>query len=70
MIGIDRFGASAPAEVLLQKYGFTVDAFWRNGRPWLVAGAVDLDLAGRAADLVRRADIAMSEQKGSQCHDA
>ncbi len=25
MIGIDGFGASAPAEVLLEKYGFTVD---------------------------------------------
>ena len=25
MIGVDRFGASAPAEVLLEQYGFTVD---------------------------------------------
>jgi transketolase len=25
MLGIDRFGASAPAQVLLEKYGFTVD---------------------------------------------
>jgi transketolase len=25
MLGIDRFGASAPGEVLLDKYGFTVD---------------------------------------------
>ena len=25
MIGIDRFGASAPADVLLEKYGFSVD---------------------------------------------
>jgi transketolase len=25
MLGIDRFGASAPFEVLLEKYGFTVD---------------------------------------------
>jgi transketolase len=25
MLGIDRFGASAPAEVLLREYGFTVD---------------------------------------------
>ncbi len=25
MIGVDRFGASAPADVLLQNYGFTVD---------------------------------------------
>ena len=25
MLGVDRFGASAPAEVLLEKYGFTVD---------------------------------------------
>jgi transketolase len=25
MLGVDRFGASAPADVLLEKYGFTVD---------------------------------------------
>jgi transketolase len=25
MLGIDRFGASAPAEILLREYGFTVD---------------------------------------------
>ena len=25
MLGIDRFGASAPAEVLLREYGFTVE---------------------------------------------
>ena len=25
MIGVDRFGASAPAEILLREYGFTVD---------------------------------------------
>jgi transketolase len=25
-IGLDRFGASAPAEVLFEKLGFTVDA--------------------------------------------
>jgi transketolase len=25
MLGVDRFGASAPAEVLLREYGFTVD---------------------------------------------
>ena len=25
MLGIDRYGASAPADVLLEKYGFTVD---------------------------------------------
>ena len=25
MLGIDRYGASAPAEVLLREYGFTVD---------------------------------------------
>jgi transketolase len=25
MLGIDRFGASAPAEVLLREYGFSVD---------------------------------------------
>jgi len=26
MLGVETFGASAPAEVLLEKYGFTVDA--------------------------------------------
>jgi transketolase len=25
MLGVDRYGASAPAQVLLEKYGFTVD---------------------------------------------
>jgi transketolase len=25
MLGVDRFGASAPAETLLREYGFTVD---------------------------------------------
>jgi transketolase len=25
MLGVERFGASAPAEVLLREYGFTVD---------------------------------------------
>ena len=25
MISVERFGASAPAEVLLREYGFTVD---------------------------------------------
>jgi len=25
MLGVDRFGASAPADVLLEKYGFTID---------------------------------------------
>jgi transketolase len=25
VVGVERFGASAPAEVLLREYGFTVD---------------------------------------------
>ena len=25
LLGIDRFGASAPAKILLREYGFTVD---------------------------------------------
>ena len=25
MLGVERFGASAPAEILLREYGFTVD---------------------------------------------
>ncbi|MGZ5205179.1 MAG: transketolase [Caldimonas sp.] len=37
MLGIDRFGASAPAEVLLEKYGFTVDNVIARARQ-LLAG--------------------------------
>ncbi|MGZ5249661.1 MAG: transketolase [Caldimonas sp.] len=37
MLGIDRFGASAPAEVLLEKYGFTVDNVIARARK-LLAG--------------------------------
>jgi transketolase len=30
MLGVERFGASAPADVLLREYGFTVDnVVWR-----------------------------------------
>ncbi|MBK5356087.1 hypothetical protein JFU37_26825 [Pseudomonas sp. TH41] len=25
MLGVERFGASAPADVLLREYGFTID---------------------------------------------
>ena len=35
MIGVDRFGASAPAEVLLEKYGFTVDNIMARARKLL-----------------------------------
>jgi len=34
-LGIDRFGASAPAEVLGEKFGFTVDSVVRRVREWL-----------------------------------
>ncbi|HKQ63254.1 MAG TPA: transketolase [Candidatus Polarisedimenticolaceae bacterium] len=34
-IGIDRFGASAPAEVIAEKLGFTVDAVTARLREWL-----------------------------------
>ena len=37
MLGIDRFGASAPAEVLLEKYGFTVDNVLLRARKLLRA---------------------------------
>ena len=35
MISIDRFGASAPAEVLLREYGFTVDNVCARARAFL-----------------------------------
>jgi transketolase len=35
MIGVDRFGASAPGEVLLEKYGFTVDNVMARARELL-----------------------------------
>ena len=35
MLGIDRFGASAPADVLLEKYGFTVDNVMLRARKLL-----------------------------------
>jgi len=37
MLGIDAFGASAPAKVLLEKYGFTVDAVVARARRLLAA---------------------------------
>jgi transketolase len=37
MLGIDRFGASAPADVLLEKYGFTVDNVVARARKLLAA---------------------------------
>jgi transketolase len=37
MLGIDRFGASAPAGVLLEKYGFTVDNVVARARKLLAA---------------------------------
>ena len=36
MVGIDRFGASAPADVLLREYGFTVDSICSRARALLV----------------------------------
>ena len=32
VLGVERFGASAPAEVLLEKYGFTVDGVLLRAR--------------------------------------
>jgi len=37
MLGIDRFGASAPAKVLLETYGFTVDNVGARARRLLGA---------------------------------
>ena len=37
MLGIDRFGASAPADVLLAEYGFTVDTVVARARKLLAA---------------------------------
>ena len=31
MLGVERFGASAPSEVLLREYGFTVDNVCARG---------------------------------------
>jgi transketolase len=35
VLGIDRFGASAPAKVLLEKFGFTVENIMRRIRDLL-----------------------------------
>jgi len=32
ILGIERFGASAPGEVVLREYGFTVDEVCRRAR--------------------------------------
>jgi transketolase len=37
LLGVERFGASAPAEVVLREYGFTVDNVCARGRA-LLAG--------------------------------
>jgi transketolase len=37
VIAVDRFGASAPAEVLLDRYGFTVDAVVARAKRLLAA---------------------------------
>ncbi|MEO8159864.1 MAG: transketolase [Arenimonas sp.] len=39
MVSVDRFGASAPAEVLLREYGFTVEAVCAKAREVLSANA-------------------------------
>jgi transketolase len=36
ILAVDRFGASAPAEVLLNEYGFTVDNLCARARALLV----------------------------------
>ena len=35
VLGVDRFGASAPAETLLREYGFTVDNVCARARKLL-----------------------------------
>ncbi|HEY2979334.1 MAG TPA: hypothetical protein VGJ35_15340, partial [Burkholderiaceae bacterium] len=39
MLGVERFGGSAPAETLLREYGFTVDAVVARARRLLAAHA-------------------------------
>jgi transketolase len=39
MVGVDRFGASAPAQVLLREYGFTVDHVVSEARRLLAGEA-------------------------------
>jgi transketolase len=39
MLGIDRFGASAPAQTVLREYGFTVDAVVARSHRLLAAHA-------------------------------
>ena len=34
VVSIERFGASAPADVLLREYGFTVDVVCERARAW------------------------------------
>jgi len=38
MLGVERFGASAPAEILLREYGFTVDNV--VARAWTVLAPI------------------------------
>ena len=40
-IGIDRFGASAPAKVLAEKYGLTAEQVTEKIRAWLAGGPTD-----------------------------
>jgi transketolase len=35
VIGVDRFGASAPGEIVLREYGFTVDNVCARAKAWL-----------------------------------
>ncbi len=60
MIGLDRFGASAPAEVLAERFGFTASH---------VADVVRDSLAGSRALAVRATisghDILNSRQQGA-----
>ena len=42
MLGVERFGASAPAGVLLREYGFTVDEVCRRALALRVADFRDL----------------------------
>ena len=36
VVGIDRFGASAPGGVLMEKFGFTVDNVYNRAKALLV----------------------------------
>ena len=43
VIGIDRFGASAPADILFKQFGFTADHVYARAHALLAKGALIAD---------------------------